>query len=146
MKQNTLIESQTKRDKQAYCMKFDFRCKKRQKITNSETAISVRKCSIYWYKIEILSYKSKESIFSFLGIYSSLRHFFKKISTGFQKSCSLPFSFSSGLISIQKPLPAHVRKKRLCQRGKITKYLFPCNARSVPSENQRVILLFAGIV
>lgn len=36
MKQNTLIESQTKRDKQAYCMKFDFRCRKRQKITNSE--------------------------------------------------------------------------------------------------------------
>lgn len=141
MKQNTLIESQTKKDKQAYCMKFDFKCKKRQKITNPvrQTAISVRKCGIYQYKIEILSYKSKESIFSFLGTCSSLRHFIKKISTGFQ------FSFSSGLIGIQKRLPAYakkkrlcqkllpayVRKKRLCQRVKITKYLFPCNARSV---------------
>lgn len=143
-------------------MKFDFKCKKLQKITNPvrQTAISVRKCSIYQYKIEILSYKSKESIFSFLGTCASLRHCIKKISTGFQKYRSSPFSFSSGLIGIQKRLPAYVRKKRLCQkrlpayvwkkrlcqRVKNTKYLFPCNARSVPSENQRGILLFAGTV
>lgn len=129
-------------------MKFDFKCKKLQKITNPvrQTAISVRKCSIYQYKIEILSYKSKESIFSFLGTCASLRHCIKKISTGFQKYRSLSFSFSSDLIGIQKRLPAYVRKKRLCQRVKNTKYLFPCNARSVPSENQRGILLFAGTV
>lgn len=54
--------------------------KRRQKITYPvrQTAISVRKCSIYWYKIEILSYKSKDSIFSFLGICFSLCRFIKK--------------------------------------------------------------------